>query len=419
MPFAYSMEDRKRKNSEISPEKEIQDQEQFINKKQKTSDDIIQASREILPTSEEQESSEICYWDLLPAEIKEHILTFVIPEDAIALFINKESYEIGKPLLEPLKRQAKKVIASCENRGEQYRSIKKALIEGKYLIARIICFNETFPEITPVDDLRIIAKSNENYSIELMRRILGVLRKSKIKPHINELFKISLASDDTETTVNKLEILLDFCTEYEEKLDLLKILIDENNQDIIKALKKHSSYSEIINLLLKKETYKIPQSISEIRIKQSKKNLLINHKDLIMRASKEGKYQELHSAIGSLLYDITRFKENTKKTVINLMLNQQDEIGLTPLHYTATIGSLHCAHILLHSGANPNLIDNQGRSPLIWAIIRNNIGMVKLLISYGPSINLKDNVGATPLTYSVMCGHQPISEFLLQNGATL
>ena len=46
-PFIYSMEERKRKSSDISSEKETLDQEQFINKKQKTPNEIVQVDEDL------------------------------------------------------------------------------------------------------------------------------------------------------------------------------------------------------------------------------------------------------------------------------------------------------------------------------------------------------------------------------------
>lgn len=59
--------------------------------------------------------------------------------------------------------------------------------------------------------------------------------------------------------------------------------------------------------------------------------------------------------------------------------------------------SIDMVKILLENGANPNIIDSQGRLPLIVAIRDYHIEIVKLLIAYGADFKLQDGNGQTAL----------------------
>lgn len=58
---------------------------------------------------------------------------------------------------------------------------------------------------------------------------------------------------------------------------------------------------------------------------------------------------------------------------------------------------------LLEKGANPNLLDNEGRSTLASAICKNNIDIVKLLIEHEANPNIKELLlgGVTPIMFAI------------------
>ena len=98
-------------------------------------------------------------------------------------------------------------------------------------------------------------------------------------------------------------------------------------------------------------------------------------------------------------------------------VNHQDDKGRTHLHYAVKFNFLEGVELLLHHGANPNIIDNlDGFSPLHIALINalnSNVDsdpenrerwvdIVKYLLDYGADPYAMSHNGDTALTYIVI-----------------
>ena len=57
-----------------------------------------------------------------------------------------------------------------------------------------------------------------------------------------------------------------------------------------------------------------------------------------------------------------------------------------------------CTELLLRYGADPTARDNFGRSPLHWGMISGNVEVVKMVLETGINPDVMDDDGATPLS---------------------
>jgi len=95
--------------------------------------------------------------------------------------------------------------------------------------------------------------------------------------------------------------------------------------------------------------------------------------------------------------------------------NITDEDGAPPLHYAALEGHNNVIHMLLDRGADPNIKNEYGSTPLHYAA--HNVGIVQLLLDHGADPNIKDADGETALHIAALRGHQDAMQVLLGKGA--
>ena len=70
------------------------------------------------------------------------------------------------------------------------------------------------------------------------------------------------------------------------------------------------------------------------------------------------------------------------------------------LMLSVALGQVDRVHQLLLSGANVNVIDEQGFTPLFNAIAYDHPGIAKLLLEKGADISFKNYVGQSYLDYA-------------------
>ena len=97
-------------------------------------------------------------------------------------------------------------------------------------------------------------------------------------------------------------------------------------------------------------------------------------------------------------------------------LNQQDNLGLTPLNLACQEGHLEIFHALLNKGADFNLGDLDNSQPIHLAAKAGQIEMVEELLNRGVDVNQPDNNGVTPLLFSSTT-HLETAKYLLEHGA--
>lgn len=73
---------------------------------------------------------------------------------------------------------------------------------------------------------------------------------------------------------------------------------------------------------------------------------------------------------------------------------------------------------MLNSGADVNILDEDGRTALMEAVIDNNVEIAKLLIQHGADVNKQDDLGETSaLHFAAQNNSSELVEILLENQA--
>uniref|UniRef100_A0A674ERF8 Euchromatic histone-lysine N-methyltransferase 1b n=1 Tax=Salmo trutta TaxID=8032 RepID=A0A674ERF8_SALTR len=88
----------------------------------------------------------------------------------------------------------------------------------------------------------------------------------------------------------------------------------------------------------------------------------------------------------------------------------------TPLHVAAEAGHQEICHLLVQSGANLDICDEDQRTPLMEACENNHLETVRYLLSAGAIASHKDVEGFTCLHLAAKIGHYNIVEHLLSTG---
>ena len=70
----------------------------------------------------------------------------------------------------------------------------------------------------------------------------------------------------------------------------------------------------------------------------------------------------------------------------DIVVDERDNMGLTPLHWAALQGNNVSVEVLLKFGANPNLVDHNGLTALHWAACGGNRSCISQLLEAGVDI---------------------------------
>eukprot|EP00948_MAST-09A_sp_MAST-9A-sp1_P001186 g1186.t1 len=95
------------------------------------------------------------------------------------------------------------------------------------------------------------------------------------------------------------------------------------------------------------------------------------------------------------------------------LLNQQDEMGHTPLHVTVFENAVDMASLLLLNGADANIQDSCGDTPLHWACFLNRQEIIKLFVELNTEINgVSGSDNKTPLEVAFERNHFLVCRYL-------
>ena len=101
------------------------------------------------------------------------------------------------------------------------------------------------------------------------------------------------------------------------------------------------------------------------------------------------------------------------------LISAKDDLGNTPLHTSAIVGSVLIADYLLSKGADINARNNQLLTPLHVAINNKQEASAIMLIEKGADVNLQDMAGNTPLHGTAYSNNATIAGLLISKGAGL
>jgi ankyrin repeat protein len=98
--------------------------------------------------------------------------------------------------------------------------------------------------------------------------------------------------------------------------------------------------------------------------------------------------------------------------------NLLDNDGRSILHYASgNISLARYVQELLENKCSPNIADSQGQLPLHLAAAAGNSSCIEALIAAGSAINMADATGSTPLHIALQSGHFSVVNILLRAGA--
>ena len=108
---------------------------------------------------------------------------------------------------------------------------------------------------------------------------------------------------------------------------------------------------------------------------------------------------------------IIEFKE------FNIDINSKRYKGRTLLHYAVKYKNIKAIKLLIKSGVNPEICDDEYNTPLHLAVLRGNVEVIKELLKYNVNINSTAEFDQTPLHLAITINNYEIVKLLLDNGA--
>ena len=138
-------------------------------------------------------------------------------------------------------------------------------------------------------------------------------------------------------------------------------------------------------------------------------NEFLKHPDVDINVTNKWRNTPLHTAAwvgnGGMVSDLL-FINIERVRDWGIMLNAQNNYGLTALHYAAKSGRNDCAMLLLkRTDIKPNIKDNRGNTPLHEAAKNGRTEVVTMLLAHQDiNPNLRNAAGFTPLQLAMQGG---------------
>ncbi len=210
---------------------------------------------------------------------------------------------------------------------------------------------------------------------------------------------------------------------YHMKTNISENYIYKNNnlsKNISEANNDQTVIIDLFLLIKQQEWEKVENKIRnntdiDVNVRDNSNNYLIQyivmfnkHNILSLLISKDAKIDIRDNDGRNLLFKPIQynFVESIKvllhynKTLIGMsLLDMEDKVGYTPLHYSVAFGNLEITTLLLDSGANPNLKDKRGITAFHLSIMGKNTNIINLILlpKYKVIPNIRLNNGETAM----------------------
>jgi ankyrin repeat protein len=100
-----------------------------------------------------------------------------------------------------------------------------------------------------------------------------------------------------------------------------------------------------------------------------------------------------------------------------MSVNVNSELGQTPLHSAALLGSLRATEVLVRRGAAIDKTDGGGRTAVMYAARNGRLEVFRFLVENGADVNVSSRNTGSPLYQATVKGQLEEMQYLLDNGA--
>lgn len=217
-------------------------------------------------------------------------------------------------------------------------------------------------------------------------------------------------------------------------LDFLIYIIENRKNkevDYITSLlyAAENNHLNIVKYLLENQHVKV-----DIRSSRGETALIFaaskNHLEIVKYLVNKHADMEIRQSDGrnALLLAIINGATETSKYLINkgALLNVMDDPPITydgeaasALMYACMEENMEIAKLLVASGADVNLRNDQGNDALLVSINHNRFELAEYLISFGAHVNTKNNKGFTPLMLACSKGNLTLTQMIVNRGAII
>jgi ankyrin repeat protein len=153
------------------------------------------------------------------------------------------------------------------------------------------------------------------------------------------------------------------------KREGINVYAEDNKNNAPLDLARQNDYKEVVKVL-----------------EQAQKNI-----EALCSVVKNGNAQEVETLLQNLLQELLDDPSSTGANV-----NIVGEDGKTPLHLAVLLNKTEMVKILIGYSENVNIVDEDGKTPLHLSAQNNNKEIVDALIRAKANVNIKDKDGKTP-----------------------